>query len=399
MITELEPNITETLPQPDPSEPRKFVRLAGLVTLLAVLTILAVIGLGLRARQAAAEALVNTAQSAVAARVSVVHPQPNGSSEELVLPGDIQAFVEAPIYARTHGYLKSWYFDIGAYVHQGQLLAEIETPEEDQQLAQARADLKSAQANMNLAESTAVRWQNLLKKNAVSKQETDQAVSDFAAKQAAVDASSANVRRLEQLQSYEKVYAPFDGVITARETDIGALIDGGSSPRELFHLAAISKLRVFVPVPEVSAASIANGEHVTLTSDEFPNDLFHGTITRDSNAVDPASRTSNVEVDVANQNHKLLPGSYAFVHLKISGNAKGLTIPANTLLFRKEGLQAAVVRNRHAELVPITISHDYGATVEVNSGLKQSDAVILDPSDSLTGNTPVKVERGDGAQQ
>jgi RND family efflux transporter MFP subunit len=399
MTTELEPDITETLPQPDVAEPREFVQAAGLVALFAVLTILAVIGLGLRARHAAAQALVKTAQSAVVARVSVVHPQPNGSNEELVLPGNIQAFVEAPIYARTHGYLKSWYFDIGAYVHQGQLLAEIETPEEDQQLDQARADLKSAQANMNLAETTAVRWQNLLKKNAVSKQETDQAVSDFAAKQATVDASSANVRRLEQLQSYEKVYAPFDGVITARETDIGALIDGDSSPRELFHLAAINKLRVFVPVPEVSAASIANGQRVILTSDEFPNDVFHGTIARDSNAVDPASRTLNVEVDVVNQNHKLLPGSYAFVHIKEPGNAKGLTIPANTLLFRKEGLQAAVVRNGHAELVPITIAHDYGGTVEVSSGLKRSDSVILDPSDSLIGNTPVEVEPGDGAQQ
>jgi RND family efflux transporter MFP subunit len=370
MITELEPDITETLPQPDLTETRKFTQAAGLVALFAVLIILSVIGLALRTRHAAAQALVNAAQSAVAGRVSVVHPQPNGAGEELVLPGNIQAFVEAPIYARTHGYLKSWYFDIGAYVRQGQLLAEIETPEEDQQLAQARADLKSAQANMNLAESTAVRWQNLLKKNAVSKQETDQAVSDFAAKQAAADASAANVRRLEQLQSYEKVYAPFDGVITARQTDIGALIDGGSSPKELFHLAAVNKLRVFVPVPEVSAASIASGQHVTLTSDEFPNDLFHGTITRDSNAVDPASRTLNVEVDVVNQNHKLLPGSYAFVHLKISGNAKGLTIPANTLLFRKEGLQAALVRNGRAELIPITILHDYGATVEVDSGLK-----------------------------
>jgi len=399
MTTELEPNITDTLPQQVAPGSRKFVQAAGLVALFAVLIILAVIGLGLRSRHEAAQALVNSAQSAVAARVSVVHPQSNGSDEELVLPGNIQAFVEAPIYARTHGYLKSWYFDIGAYVHQGQLLAEIETPEEDQQLAQARADLKSAQANMNLAETTAVRWQNLLKKNAVSKQETDQAVSDFAAKQAAVDASSANVRRLEQLQSYENVYAPFDGVITARETDIGALIDGGSSPRELFHLAAINKLRVFVPVPEVSAASIASGRHVTLTSDEFPNDVFHGTIARNSDAVDPASRTLNVEVDVVNQDHKLLPGAYAFVHIKVPGNAKGLTIPANTLLFRKEGLQAAVVRNGHAELVPIRISHDYGATVEVSSGLKQSDEVILDPPDSLIGNTPVEVEPGDGAQQ
>jgi RND family efflux transporter MFP subunit len=318
----------------------------------------------------------------------------NGKSEELVLPANIQAFVEAPIYARTHGYLKRWYFDIGAHVPQGQLMAEIDTPEVDQQLAQARADLKNVQANLELSRTTADRWQSLLAKHAVSKQETDQAVSDFASKQAAVDSSAANVRRLEQLQSYEKVYAPFDGVVTARETDVGALIDGDSSPKELFHLAAIDKLRVYVPVPEVSAAEVRTGEKVTLTSDEFPNRIFQGTVVRDSSAIDSQSRTLNVEVDVDNSSGKLLPGSYAFVHIRAQGAANGLEIPASTLLFRAQGLQVGLVRNGRAELVPITIGRDYGSTVEVMSGLQPRDAVIDSPSDSLIGGTPVQIAKG-----
>jgi RND family efflux transporter MFP subunit len=396
MITDLEQYVAQ--PSPDSHEAletRVFLRTAGLLAVLVVLIILGIVCVGLRSRKAAAEALASAARASVALPVNVVHPQAASRDEELELPGDIQAFVDAPIYARTHGYLKRWYFDIGAYVRTGQLLAEIKTPEVDQQLAQAQADLKSAQANMNLAQTTSDRWQNLLKKNAVSKQETDQAVSDFAAKQAAVDASAANVRRLEQLQSYEKVYAPFDGVITARETDIGALIDGDSSPRELFHLAAIDRLRVFVPVPEVSAAFIRSGEPVTLTSDEFPNEIFQGRIARDSSAVDPASRTLNVEVDVENRGRKLLPGSYAFAHIDIPGSARNLTIPANTLLFRAEGLQVGVARNGHADLLPVKISQDYGSTVEISSGLQRGDEVILNPSDSLITGTPVQVEGGD----
>jgi RND family efflux transporter MFP subunit len=287
-----------------------------------------------------------------------------------------------------------WYFDIGAHVKQGQLMAEIDTPEVDQQLAQARADLKSVQANLELARTTAERWQGLLAKHAVSKQETDQAVSDFASKQAAVDASAANFRRLEQLQSYEKVFAPFDGVVTARETDVGALIDGDSSPKELFHLAAIDKLRVYVPVPEVSAAAARTGEQVTLTSDQFPNQIFHGTLVRDSRAIDSQSRTLNVEVDVDNSSGKLLPGSYAFVHIRVRGTANGLEIPATTLLFRAQGLQVGVVRDGHAELIPITIGRDYGATVEVSAGLHRGDAVIVSPSDSLIAGTPVQIAKG-----
>ena len=378
-------------------EIRPSRKLAGILSALAALVFLVVAGIvvsGIRERKAAAESLVQTARSNAADRVSVVHPKIGGNSEELVLPANMEAYVEAPIYARTHGYLRRWYFDIGAHVQQGQLMAEIDTPEVDQQLAQARADLKSVQANMDLAHTTAVRWQSLLEKHAVSKQETDQAVSDFASKQSTVDAAAANVRRLEQLQSYEKVHAPFDGVVTARQTDVGALVDGDSSPRELFHLAAIDKLRVYVPVPEVSAAAVRNGERVTLTSDQYPNQVFHGTLVRNSSAIDPMSRTLNVEVDVENGAGKLLPGSYAFVHIPVRGAAGGLEIPATALLFRAQGLQVGVVRNGRAQLVHIAIGRDYGANVEVASGLRPEDEVILAPSDSLMDGTPVEVEKG-----
>src|SRR6202050_5621296 len=391
MTQELETKPVETTVPADPRKTRKAGRALGALSAVVVLAVAAVAASGIRERKAAAESLVQAAQAGAIAQVSVVYPKLSGKTEELVLPANIQAFVEAPIYARTHGYIKKWYFDIGGHVQQGQLMAEIDTPEVDQQLAQSRADLKSVQANLELAHSTAVRWQNLLEKHAVSKQETDQAVSDFASKQAAVDASMANVRRLEQLQSYEKVYAPFDGVITARQTDVGALIDGDSSPRELFHLAAIDKLRVYVPVPEVSAAAVRTGEGVTLTSDQFPNEIFHGTLVRDSSAIDSQSRTLNVEVDVDNSTGKLLPGSYAFVHIRVPGTANGLEIPATTLLFRAQGLQGGVVRNGRAELVPITIGRDYGATVEVTSGLQRRDAVIVSPSDSLISGTPVQI--------
>ncbi len=368
---------------------RALSALAGAVVLAIVTTVV----FGIRERAATTDGLVQLAHGSAASPVSVIYPKPGGRTDELVLPANIQAYIDAPIYARTHGYLKRWYFDIGARVQQGQLLAEIETPEVDQQLEQARADLKSVQAASALAQTTATRWQSLLQKHAVSRQETDQAVSDLASKEAMVDASAANVRRLEQLQSFEKVYAPFDGVITARQTDVGALIDGGSSPKELFHLAAISKLRVFVPVPEVSAATVRSGERVAITSDQFPNRAFYGTVVRDSSAIDPASRTLNVEVDVDNPTGQLLPGSYAFVHIGTPA-AGGLEIPATTLLFRAQGLQVGVVRNGLAKLVPIVIGRDLGATVEVTAGLRRSDAVILSPSDSLIDGTPVQVETG-----
>jgi RND family efflux transporter MFP subunit len=358
---------------------------------------------GIRQRAMAASNLGAATERAAITTVNVAEPKSGAALQELVLPGTTQAFIDTPIFARTNGYLKQWYFDIGAHVAQGQLLAVIDTPELDQQLDQARANLKTAQANEKLAEITATRWQNLLKTDSVSKQETDQAVQDLSARQATVESMTADVQRLEQLQSYEKVYAPFSGVITARNTDIGALINegaGGSQglavvPQELFHMAAVDRLRVFVSVPEVDSAAAQNGAKAALTLDEFPGETFQGTIVRNSDAIDLSSRTLNVEVDITNRDGRIRPGAYVFVHLKIPDKAKNtvasLTIPANTLLFRSEGLRVGVVRGDHAELVPITIGRDYGSTVEVLSGLKPTDQVIVSPSDSLTTGTPIRI--------
>jgi RND family efflux transporter MFP subunit len=303
------------------------------------------------------------------------------------------AFIDTSIYARTNGYLKRWFVDIGAHVHTGELLAIIDAPELDQQLQQGQADLKSAQANQQLAETTNVRWQGLVAKHAVSQQEADQVASDLAAKQAATAASEANVRRLQQLQSYERVSAPFDGIITARSTDVGALINAGSAaePHELFHLAQIGKLRVYVAVPEVYADSVRDGGQVDITTDADPGHIVEGTITRNSSAISQASRTLNVEVDVDNASGELLPGAYVFVHMKLPAAANTVTIPSNALLFRAQGLQAGVVRDGHVQLVHITVGHDFGSSVEVTSGLTPRDVVILDPSDSLMSGMPVEV--------
>jgi RND family efflux transporter MFP subunit len=283
--------------------------------------------------------------------------------------------------------------DIGARVRQGELLAVIETPELDQQLRQARADLENAQSNFELAQITAERWQNLLKTDSVSHQETDQAVSDLHSKQALVNSSKANVERLEQLQAFERITAPFDGIITARNTDIGALIQAGDNagPKELFHVAAIQKLRVYIAVPEIYAASVKTGEKAGLTLDAFPGEIFTGTIVRNADAIDVASRTLNVEVDVENPSGRLLPGAYAFVHFKVPSHSGAVTIPSNALLFRAEGLRAAVVRDGHVELTPITIGQDYGNAVEVVSGLHPRDAVVTNPSDSLVNGAAVQL--------
>src|SRR5271163_2262266 len=358
---------------------------------------------GIHQRAVAASNLGAATERAAIAAVDVVEPKSGTALQELVLPGTTQAFIDTPIFARTNGYLKQWYFDIGAHVVQGQLLAVIETPELDQQLLQAQANLKTSQANEKLAEITATRWQNLLKTDSVSKQETDQAVQDLSARQATVDSMIADVQRLEQLQSYERVYAPFSGVITARNTDIGALINAGAGgaqgltavPQELFHMAGLNRLRIFVAVPEVDSDAAQNGAKAALTLDEFPGETFQGTIVRNSNAIDLNSRTLNVEVDIDNPDGRIKPGAYVFVHLKLPDNSKkatsSLVIPANTLLFRSEGLRVGVVRGDQAELVPIRVGRDYGSTVEVIDGLKPTDQVIVNPSDSLTTGTPVRI--------
>jgi RND family efflux transporter MFP subunit len=371
----------------------------GIVLVLVVLLIVVV--LGIFARSEHQNTLEKQTTEDAIPSVNVVYPTPSTLSTELALPGNTQAFVDTAIYSRTNGYLKKWYFDIGAHVKKGQLMATIETPELDQQLQVAEADLKSAQANLDLANTTSSRYQNLLTTNSVSKQETDVAVSDAAAKKAAVDASMANVRRLQQLQSFEKVYAPFDGIVTARNTDIGELIAGGanSTPKELFHVAAIGKLRVFVAVPEAYSAAVHDGDKAFLTLDEYPGKKFTGVITRNSNAIDPASRTLNVEVDVDNPTGQLLPGGYVFVHFKVPEHAKSLMLPSNTLLFRSEGLRVGVVKDGRVQLLPVTIGKDAGATVEISAGLQPSDAVILDPSDSLASGQRVHIANQEAAEK
>lgn len=369
----------------------------GLIVVAAVLAVVVVAGLASRAHSE--NVLENENKQSSVADVEIIHPSGSAMSDEIALPGNTQAFVDTPIYSRTSGYLKSWYFDIGTHVRKGQLMAQIETPELDQQLQVAQADLKSSQANLDLAVTTAARYQNLLKTNSVSKQETDVATGDEAAKRAARDASEANVRRLSQLQSFEKIYAPFDGIVTARNTDIGALIEAGANtvPKELFHLASINKIRVFVAVPEAYSASIKSDTEATLTLDEYPGQSFVGQVARNSNQIDQASRTLNVEVDIENAKGFLLPGAYVFVHFKVPQHSTSLTIPSNTLLFRSQGLQVATVIGDKVHLTQVKIGTDMGATVEIASGVKPSDQVIVDPSDSIAEGQQVRVANRSGA--
>jgi len=363
---------------------------------LAIVALLLIIGViwGIATRSADERQLAQTTHSSSELTVVVTHPIVTGEAGEIALPGNTQAFDDTPIYARTNGYLKKFFVDIGQHVTQGQLMAIIETPEVDQQLQVAQADLKSAQANLSLADTTAERYQNLLKQDSVSKQETDVAVSGAAARRAAVEAAEANVRRLQQLQSFEQIYAPFSGIVTTRNTDIGDLIDAGSGsaqPKDLFRIAATGKLRVFVAVPEIYAPDIHDGDTATLTLDEYPGQQFTGRVARNSNAIDMASRTLNVEVDVDNPQNKLLPGAYVFVHFRLPQQQAQLSVPANALLFRSEGLRVAVVSNGRVHLQPITIAKDNGATLEVGTGLHPGDQIILDPADSIAEGQPVRV--------
>ncbi|HZL27844.1 MAG TPA: efflux RND transporter periplasmic adaptor subunit [Acidobacteriaceae bacterium] len=380
------------------AEPRRSVPPGVWIALACVaLLLLAAVAYGILSRATAERHLVRETNANAIPTVNVIHPTVRGTTSEIALPGNTQAYNDTPIYARTSGYLKQWFVDIGAHVSKGELMAIIETPEVDEQLQVAQANLKSAEADLGLANTTSARYQSLLKSDSVSKQETDVAIGGAAAKQAAVDAAQANVRRLQQLQSFERVYAPFSGVVTVRNTDIGALIDAGSAngaaPMELFRIASVAELRVFVAVPETYAPAIRNGDIATLTLDEYPGQQFSGKITRNSSAIDPASRTLNVEVDVDNSDGKLLPGAYVFVHFKLPQNIRLLSIPANTLLFRAEGLRVALVRDGRVHLQPITIGKDNGDSLEVATGLSPDDTLILDPSDSIAEGQQVTVSQ------
>jgi RND family efflux transporter MFP subunit len=293
----------------------------------------------------------------------------------------------------VNGYLKKWNADIGARVHKGDVLAEIEAPELDAQLLQAKATLATADANLALAQTQATRWQSLIKTNAVSQDELDQKVGTLNADKAMVAADDANVRNLQEQVSFEKVIAPFDGVITARRTDVGALITAGtgSTSTELFHLAAISRVRVFIDLPEQDRAAARSGAAAVLYLNEFPGRKFTGVIARNANAIDPAARTLRVEIDVDNPGGELLPGSYISVHLRAAGTANPIVVPSNTLLFRSEGLRAALVKDGKAELIPVKVGRDFGETLEILDGLKPDDALIVNPPDSILPGTPVRV--------
>jgi RND family efflux transporter MFP subunit len=366
-----------------------FKYFAGAVIILVILG-----AFTLFQRRAQYHALAEETEVLAVPTVAVIHPTTEVGQEDLVLPSTLQAYVDSPIYARTNGYLKKWYHDIGSRVAKGELLADIDTPEVDQQLSQARADLNTAQANANLSRITSTRYQDLIKTDGVSKQEVDNAVGDYEAKAATVKSAEANVRRLEEMESFKHVYAPFSGVITRRNIDIGTLINAGNggAQQELFTLAQTDPIRVYVSVPEMYSPSVRVGLGAYLELAQYPGQTFQGKVVRTAEAIDPNSRTLLTEVDVPNKNDKLFPGGYAQVHLQVKVAASRVQVPVNALLFRAEGLRAVVVDAHHiAHLRQLTIGRDFGTTLEVLQGLQPNDWIVVNPPDSINDGENVHV--------
>ncbi len=389
---ELDTRIGDNEPaaRPPKSRSRRLLTVAIFALFLAAIVRFTVVP-RLRARAA----LRTETTQLAAPPVAVVKPQRSSSGQEIVLPANVQPYSGAAIYSRTNGYLKAWYVDIGARVKQGQLLAEVETPEVDQQLQHARAALDTAEANLKLSEITANRYQELLKTHAVAQQDTDNATGALAANQATVEADQATVRQLEQLVSFENIYAPFDGVITARNIDIGDLISAGTAggpSTALFGIAQPAKLRVYVSVPEEYSQLARPGIRADLVLREFPGRRFPGTVVSTADAIDPTTRTLNVEISVNNPTGRLLSGSYAEVHLKVPGGASSYTLPVGTLLFRTEGLRVAVVQpDDRVVLRSVTPGHDFGNRIEILGGLHGDESVILNPPDSIVSGEMVRV--------
>lgn len=375
--------------------------LVAVVVILLIAVVLGAIGI-FRRKHSSTELEKYTAASS-APPVSLEVPKLQQDAAEIVLPGNMQAYTLAPIYARTTGYVKAWYHDIGSRVRKGELLAVIETPELDQQLASAKADLATATQNANLAKITADRYKDLIGSNAVSQQDTDNAVSQLQARNSEVASASATVRRLEELVSFERVVAPFDGVITARNLDIGQLISASGSTttpgtgatsgnKQIFDISAINTLRVFVNVPQVYAPDAKKGVTATLTLPQYPGKVFKGILVRTANAVDPISRTLLAEVDVENRSGELLPGSYTQVHLNVSRAAPALIVPVGAIILKSDGLNVATVDNdNRAHILRVTPGRDLGSAMEILSGLEPGQAVISNPPDSLTENEEVRV--------
>jgi RND family efflux transporter MFP subunit len=386
-------NDHESAPEHEPISPRKGV--VGAAVLLGVAVVLAVAGILPRIHARAA--LEQHTETSAAPTVIALQPQSGSPVDTLVLPGNVTAYTDAPIYARAAGYLTRWYYDIGAHVKKGALLAEISAPELDQQVAQAQADLATAQANAANAKLQADRYSGLVQSNAVSKQDTDTYVHLGASTAAAVRSAQANLQRLRELQAFEKIYAPFDGVVTARTVDTGQLIaDGGAT--ELFHMQALQTLRVYVNLPQHYAQSARVGSAYDITFPEMPGKALQGKLVRTSDAIDPVSRTLLVELDVDNRGGQLLPGSLAQVHFKTAAPTESFVVPVSALIFRREGLRVAtLVNGDKAHLVPVTIGQDDGATVQIVSGLSASDKVIQDPPDALIDGMRVTPEQAQAA--
>jgi RND family efflux transporter MFP subunit len=380
----------EHAPEQEPISPHKVV--IGLVVVLAAVVVLAV--LGILARTHSNSALAQRTDAAAAPTVTIAPAQQGAPAGEFVLPGNVTAFTDSPIYARTDGYLVHWYFDIGARVKKGALLAVIDTPELDKQVAQAQADLATAQTNAGNAKVQADRYTGLVKSDAVSQLDTDTFTTQAAATASAVKSAQANLDRLGEMQSFEKVYAPFDGVVTARNVDTGQLISQGSTA-ELFHLQALETLRVYTNVPQLYSQTLKRGMKIGLTFPEHPGKIFDGTLVRTADAIDPASRTLLVEVDVNNRSGELLPGALAQVHFKTPPISATFVVPTSALIFRRQGIQVSTVVNSSdgtiARLVPVAIGEDDGANVQIVSGLNAGDQIIQDPPDSLIDGEKVTV--------
>jgi len=386
----------ERPPQLPPAPPRKALRMIA----VALLVLLIAGGYTLLERLSHGRALAKETERNAVPSVAVVHPVAEKPDEELVLPGSLQAFVESPIYARTNGYLVRWYKDIGSPVKKGELLAQIDTPEVDQELNKGRAARQQILSQMELAKISSERWETLRKTDSVSAQEADQQTSGYQQSKANLAAAEANVRRLEQLESFKNVYAPFSGVLTRRNVDPGALINAGAGGKELFDIAQVDTLRVYTSVPQAYAPYIKVGSKATVTLQEFPGEKFAGTVVRTAESIDPATRTLLTEVDVVNKDGRLLPGSYGQVHFAVGSNVQKLTVPVNAMLFRTEGPRVAVVGPDHkVELRPLNIGRDYGTTLEVLGGLAVSDQIVINPPDSLENGQQVNVAQPSPGEQ
>jgi len=361
---------------------------------ILLIAVTALLAWGIWSRVRAGKSLRAEAAQLAVSSVSVVSPKVTAKAQEIILPGNVQPFISSPVYARTDGYLRKWYVDIGAHVKQGQVLAVIETPEVDQQLEQAISTLDTAKANLALAEITKNRYQDLLKSNAVAQQDADNAMGNFNANKATVEANQANVKRLQALQSFEKIYAAFDGVVTARNIDIGDLINSGSSgglKTDLFHISQTDKLRVYVNVPEEYSQGIRAGMTPNITLAEFPGRKFQGTLVRTADAINMTTRTLLIEIDVNNPTGTLFTGSYAEVHLDIPAQSSTFLIPVNTLIFRSEGLRVGLVKDGKVMLTPVTPGHDFGNEIEIVTGLRANEQVIVNPPDSIVSGQEVQI--------